>query len=331
MDLSTNYMGMELKNPLVVSACPLSRDVDNVKRLEDAGAAAVVMFSLFEEEIRHHTLELDHFLDYGTHSFAEALDYFPEHEEYDVGPDSYLEQVRKLREAVDIPIMGSLNGTTSGGLVQYASLIEDAGADALELNIYHIPTELEVSGLEVEQLHLDILEAVKEHLNIPVAVKLSPYFSSMAGMARQLDWNGADALVLFNRFYQPDIDLEKLEVFPNIILSTPQALRLPLRWIAILSGRLQCDLAATGGIHSAEDVIKMLMAGADVTMMASALLRNGIDHISAVLGDMKEWMEENEYDSVSLMQGSMSQANYANPTAFERANYIKALSTYIRR
>ncbi|MFT5089643.1 MAG: dihydroorotate dehydrogenase (fumarate) [Candidatus Latescibacterota bacterium] len=328
MDLSTNYMGMDLKNPLVVSACPLSRDVDNVRRIEDAGAAAVVMFSLFEEEIRHQMLELDHFLDNGTHSFAEALDYFPEHEEYDVGPDSYLEQVRKLRDAVNIPIMGSLNGTTSGGWIQYARLIEDAGADALELNIYHIPTELEVSGLEVEQLHLDILEAVKEHISIPVAVKLSPFFSSTASMARQLDWNGADALVLFNRFYQPDIDLEKLEVYPHVILSTPQDMRLPLRWIAILSGRLQCDLAATGGIHSAEDVLKMMMAGADVTMMASALLRNGIGHIGEVLGDMKEWMEEHEYDSVRLMQGSMSHANYANPTAFERANYIKALNTY---
>ncbi len=328
MDLRANYMGLELKNPLVVSACPLSRDVDNVRRMEDAGAAAVVMFSLFEEEIRHEMLELDHFLDYGTHSFAEALDYFPEHEQYDVGPHAYLEHVRALRAAVDIPIIGSLNGVAVGGWVEYARLIEDAGADALELNIYHIPTEIEQCGEDIEQLHLDILRSVKDCLNIPIAVKLSPFFSSMAHMARQFDWAGADALVLFNRFYQPDIDLDSLEVVPSVKLSTSHSMRLPLRWIAILSGRVRCDLAASSGIHSARDVLKMVMAGADVAMMASALLRNGIDHIAHVLGDMRTWMEEREYASLGQIRGSMSHAKYADPTAFERANYIKALNTY---
>lgn len=328
MDLRANYMGLELKNPLVVSACPLSRTVDNVRRMEDAGAAAVVMFSLFEEEIRHEMLELDHFLDHGTHSFAEALGYFPEHEEYDVGPHAYLEHVRALRAAVDIPIIGSLNGVAVGGWVEYARLIEDAGADALELNIYHIPTELERCGEDIEQLHLDIVRSVKDRLNIPVAVKLSPFFSSMAHMARQLDWAGADALVLFNRFYQPDIDLESFDVVPSIKLSTSHSMRLPLRWIAILSGRLRCDLAASSGIHSARDVLKMVMAGADVAMMASALLRNGIGHIAHVLGDMRTWMEESEYASLDEIRGSMSHAKYADPTAFERANYIKALNTY---
>lgn len=237
MDLSTNYMGMKLSNPLVVAACPLSRQVANIKKMEDAGAAAVVLFSLFEEEIRHEALELDHYLNYGTNSFAEALDYFPEHEQYAIGPESYLEHIRQAKEAVDMPIIGSINGTTMGGWVEYGKKIEEAGADALELNVYHISTETSVSGLEIEQLHLDILSEVKKHVDIPVAVKLSPYFSSMAHMARQLDWAGANALVLFNRFYQPDIDLDALEVIPNVLLSTPQAMRVPLRWIAILHGR----------------------------------------------------------------------------------------------
>ena len=328
MDLSTNYMGMKLSNPLVVAACPLSRQVENIKKMEDAGAAAVVLFSLFEEEIRHEALELDHYLNYGTNSFAEALDYFPEHEQYAIGPESYLEHIRQAKEAVDIPIIGSINGSTMGGWVEYGKKIEDAGADALELNVYHISTETSVSGLEIEQLHLDILSEVKKHVNIPVAVKLSPYFSSMAHMARQLDWAGANALVLFNRFYQPDIDLDELEVIPNVLLSTPQAMRVPLRWIAILHGQVQADLAATGGIHSAADVIKMLMVGSSVTMLASAVLTNGIDHLQTVLQGLKTWMEEREYESVEQMQGSMSHSSYANPTAFERANYIKALNTF---
>ena len=239
-----------------------------------------------------------------------------------------MEHIRQAKEAVDIPIIGSINGSTMGGWVEYGKKIEDAGADALELNVYHISTETSVSGLEIEQLHLDILSEVKKHVNIPVAVKLSPYFSSMAHMARQLDWAGANALVLFNRFYQPDIDLDELEVIPNVLLSTPQAMRVPLRWIAILHGQVQADLAATGGIHSAADVIKMLMVGSSVTMLASAVLTNGIDHLQTVLQGLKTWMEEREYESVEQMQGSMSHSSYANPTAFERANYIKALNTF---
>lgn len=328
MDLTTTYMGMKLRNPLVVSACPLSRDVAKVKELEDAGAGAVVMFSLFEEEIRHESLELDHYLSYGTNSFSEALDYFPEHEEYAVGPGKYLEQIRKLKEAVDIPIIASVNGTTMGGWAEYGKQIEQAGADALELNVYHISTDVGVSGLEIEQLHLDILAEVKKHVSVPVAIKLSPFFSSMASMARQLAAGGADALVLFNRFYQPDIDLNKLEVYPNVLLSTPQALRLPLRWIAILHGQVQTGLAASGGIHSHEDVLKMLLAGADVTMLASALLMRGPGHLRGVLAGMEAWLAEHEYESVEQLRGSMSHRSYANPGAFERANYIKALATF---
>jgi len=329
MDLTTDYLGLHLKNPLVASASPLSRQVDRVRELEDAGIGAVVMFSLFEEEIRHESLALHHYLEHGTRSFAEALDYFPDHEDYDVGPDAYLEHLRQLKEAVAIPIIGSLNGTSMGGWIEYASRIEEAGADALELNIYYIPTEITTTSQDVEQLYLDILREVKRHVNIPVAVKLSPYFSAMAHMAQQLDWNGADALVLFNRFYQPDIDLETLRVFPHVLLSTPQALRLPLRWIAILYGQVSADLAATSGIHSHEDVLKVLMAGAKVAMMASALLKKGPGHVKQLLHQIRGWMEEHEYESVRQMQGSMSQRHCANPTAFERANYLKALSTYI--
>ncbi|MFA6111545.1 MAG: dihydroorotate dehydrogenase-like protein [Candidatus Latescibacterota bacterium] len=328
MDLTTTYMGMKLRNPLVVSACPLSRDVAKVRQMEDAGAAAVVMFSLFEEEIRHEALELDHYLSYGTNSFSEALDYFPEHEEYAVGPEQYLEQIRKLKEAVDIPVIASLNGTTMGGWVEYGKKVEEAGADALELNVYHISTETGVSGLEIEQLHLDILGEVRKHVELPVAVKLSPYFSSMAHMARELALAGANALVLFNRFYQPDIDLDNLEVTPNVLLSTPQALRLPLRWIAILHGQVQADLAASSGIHGHEDVLKLLLAGANVTMMASALLAHGVGHLRGVLAGIEAWMAEHEYESVEQLQGSMSHRSYANPAAFERANYIKALNTF---
>ena len=329
MDLSTTYMGMELPNPIVASASPLSREVSTVREMEDAGVAAVVLFSLFEEEIRHEEFALDHYLESGTHSFAEALDYFPEHEKYNVGPDSYLEHIRQLKQAVNIPVIGSLNGMTSGGWIEYARQIEEAGANALELNIYYVPTEPTVSAQEVEDLYLDTLTAVKQTIDIPVAVKLSPFFSSMASMTQRLDQAGADALVLFNRFYQPDINLEELEVYPHVLLSTPQAMRLPLRWVAILYGKLQADLAGSSGIHTREDVLKMLMVGADVTMMTSALLQNGIAHTRTVLEGIKEWMEEHEYESVKQMQGSMSHRHSADPTAFERANYIKALGTYM--
>lgn len=330
MDLSTKYLGLELPNPLVASSSPLSRDVANVRKMEDAGLAAVVMFSLFEEEIQHEALELDHHLDFGSHSFAEALNYFPEHDEYDVGPDSYLEQVIALKKAVDIPVIASLNGTTTGGWIEYARLIEEAGADALELNVYYMPTNAEESGLDVEDRYLDILSMVKQSIEIPVAVKLSPFFSSLAHFARQLDQSGASALVLFNRFYQPDIDLENLEVYPHVLLSTPQAMRLPLRWIAVLHRQVFADLAASSGIHTAEDVLKTLMVGADVTMMTSALLKYGIDYARIVLRGVEEWLEEHDYESVEQMKGSMSHRNCADPAAFERANYMKALSIYNR-
>jgi dihydroorotate dehydrogenase (fumarate) len=328
MDLTTTYLGRKLKNPLVVSASPLSRSLDNIRRLEDAGAAAVVLFSLFEEEILHETRELDHYLTYGTESFAEALSYFPEPQEFYLGPEEYLEHIRQAKAAVDIPIIGSLNGVSPGGWINYARKIETAGADALELNLYYIPTDPALSSDDIERMYLNTLKAVKGSVSIPVALKLSPFFSAMANMARQFDAAGADALVLFNRFYQPDIDLENLEVVPNVILSTPQAMRLPLRWIAILYGKIKADLAATSGIYTAPDVLKMLMAGANVTMMTSTLLRYGIRHISKVLEEMIVWMEAHEYESVQLMQGSMSQKAVAEPAAFERANYIKALHSF---
>jgi dihydroorotate dehydrogenase (fumarate) len=321
-------MGLELRNPLVVSAGPLQTELDNIRRMEDAGAAAVVMFSLFEEQITHETRELDHYLEYGTESFPEALSYFPEPEQYHKGPEAYLEHVRRAKEAVDIPIIGSLNGHHLGGWIDYARKIEEAGADALELNVYLIPTDPDMTSSEVESRYLEILQAVKSSVSIPVAMKLSPFFSAMAWMAKRLDDAGADGLVLFNRFYQPDIDLDNLAVVPNVILSTPHAMRLPLRWIAILYDRVDASLAASSGIHTAEDVIKMLMVGADVTMMTSALLKNGINHLRRVLRNLQHWLVEHEYESVRQMQGSMSQKSCPDPTAFERANYMRALNEY---
>lgn len=328
MDLTTTYLGKILKNPLVASASPLSRRLDNIRRLEDAGAGAVVLFSLFEEEILHESRELDHYLTYGAESYAEAVSYFPQPEEFYLGPEAYLEHIRQAKAAVDIPIIGSLNGVSPGGWINYARKIEAAGADALELNLYYIPTDPALSSDDVERLYLNTLKMVRQSVNIPVALKLSPFFSALANMAKQFDEAGANALVLFNRFYQPDLDLENLEVVPNVILSTPQAMRLPLRWIAILYGRIKADLAATSGIHTAQDVLKMLMAGANVTMMASALLHHGIDYLRQVLRELETWMEEHEYDSVRQMQGSMSQKSVAEPAAFERANYIKALHSF---
>jgi len=326
MDLSTTYMGLKLKNPIVPSASPLSRELASIRAMEDAGASAVVLYSLFEEQITHEIKELDHYLSLGTD--AEAASYFPEPEIFHRGAEDYLEHIRKAKETVDIPVVGSLNGMTLGGWVDYAKQMAEAGADALELNIYYIPTDASLMSDEVEKLYLDILTGVKQNVSVPVAVKLSPYFSSLANMSKKLDAAGADALVLFNRFYQPDIDLEALEVAPNVILSTPQAMRLPMRWIAILSGRVGADLAATSGIHTAEDALKMLMVGAKVTMVCSALLQCGVGHIGEMLEGMQAWMEEHEYSSVEQMQGSMSQVSCADPSAFERANYMKALNAY---
>ncbi len=328
MDLTTKYLGLRLNNPLVPSASPLSYSVDSMKRLEDAGAAAIVMYSLFEEQITHEQAELNHYLSYGTESFAEALTYFPEAEDYNVGPEEYVELVRKAKEALSIPVIGSLNGVSPGGWISFAKRIEEAGADALELNVYYIPTDPKLNSQDIEGRYLEILQTVKRSVTIPVAMKLSPFFSAMANMAQRLDEAGANGLVLFNRFYQPDINLEELEVQANVILSTPHALRLPLRWIAILYGRLKADLAATSGIHTAEDVLKVIMAGADVTMMCSALLKNGPQHVATVLSDIRTWMLEHEYVSISQMKGSMSQKSVADPAAFERANYMKALQSF---
>jgi dihydroorotate dehydrogenase (fumarate) len=329
MDLTTTYMGMTLKNPIVPSASPLSKKLDGIRQMEDAGAAAIVMYSLFEEQITLESQELDHFLSYGAEAFAEAIDYYPDMENYNIGPDQYLELVSQAKEAVDIPIIGSLNGVSTGGWIRYARNIEQAGADGLELNIYYLPTDIHMSSTQVEQMYLDVVRDVKESLSIPVAVKLSPYFNATANMAHLLAEAGADALVLFNRFYQPDIDLENLEVTPGLILSSSYEIRLPLRWVAVLSPQIPVDFAITSGVHTSQDVLKGLMAGAKVTMMASELLQNGVGRIGEVLNGMVEWMQEYEYESVAQMQGSMNQSSVAEPAAFERANYMKVLQSYV--
>lgn len=328
IDLTTQYLGLTLNNPLVVSASPLSAEVGNIRRMEDSGAAAVVLPSLFEEQIRVESNTLDHFLWQGTESFAESLTYIPNMSGYKLGPDSYLEHLRRARQAVKIPVIGSLNGTSTGGWVNYAKKIEEAGADALELNIYFISTDAEMDGSRVDQMHVDLVSRVKASIKIPVAVKIGPYFSSLPNMAKRLDQAGANALVLFNRFYQPDFDLEALEVVPNLILSTPHELLLRLNWVAVLYGKLHADMAVTGGVHSGLDVLKSMMAGARVAMMTSALLRHGIGHLAAVKAELLKWMEEHEYESVQQMQGSMSQRAVADPSAFQRANYVKVLSSY---
>ncbi len=328
MDLTTNYLGLNLRTPLVPSASPLSEEIDNLKRMEDAGASAVVLHSLFEEQLRQDRAELHHHLEQGTESFPEALTYFPEPGEFHLGPEEYLQHITRAKAATEIPIIASLNCSSTGGWTEYAKLVQQAGADAIELNIYSIPTDINLSGAKVEQNYLEILKAVKSKVTIPVAVKLSPFFSNFANMAKQLDDAGANGLVLFNRFYQPDIDLETLEVKPNILLSTPMAMRLPLRWIAILYRRLDLNLAATSGIHRAPDVLKMLMAGADVTMLCSTLLRHGIPQIKTIERDLVAWMEEHEYESVNQLKGSLSQKNCADPAEFERAQYMKAISGY---
>jgi len=328
MDTSTRYLGLKLKHPIMPSASPLSRSTDTIRRLEDNGAAAVVMHSLFEEQISLESEQLDHYLNYFTDAFAEALSWYPEQQDYRVGPEEYLEHVRQAKEAVDIPIIGSLNGISTGGWIKYAEEIEQAGADALELNIYYIPTDPKMAPDEVEQLAVDVLSAVKGNVSIPVAVKLNPYYSSLPHLAQRLAEGGADGLVLFNRFYQPDLDLENFEVIPSLVLSTSDELRLPLRWVAILYGRVQADLAVTSGVHTHVDVLKGLMAGASVTMMASELLQNGVERIAQIRADMENWMEEHEYESVAQMQGSMSQQKVADPAAFERANYMKVLQSW---
>jgi dihydroorotate dehydrogenase (fumarate) len=329
MDLSTKYMGLKLKNPIVPSASPLSRDLATIKLMEEVGAAAVVLESLFEEQIIHEKNELDHFLTRGTDSFAEALSYFPDKDVYNFGPDEYLEHIRKVKKSVGIPVIASLNGVSTGGWTDYARKIQQAGANALELNTYYLATDPDKDGKLIEDNYIDVLKAVKAAVTIPVAMKLSPYFTSMAAMAKRFDQAGADALVMFNRFYQPDIDLETLKVVPNLVLSTSESMRLPLRWVAILHGKVKASIAATTGIHTADDVLKMIMVGADVTMVCAALFQKGVKHISRILADMKKWMEEHEYDSLTQMKGSMSHKAVAEPAAYERANYMKVLKSYM--
>jgi dihydroorotate dehydrogenase (fumarate) len=329
MNLSTTYLGLSLRSPLVASASPLSEKIDNLKRLEEAGASAVVLYSLFEEQVRREHDAMLHFVSYGTESFSEALSYFPEPIKYRSEPYEYIEHIHHAKRALGIPVIASLNGSSVGGWTKYASMMEEAGADALELNIYYIPSDPFMSGEQVEQTYVDILTAVKSAVKtIPVAVKLSPYFSNMANMAHKLELAGANALVLFNRFYQPDIDMETLEVRPNVLLSTAQSLRVPLRWIGILYGRIKVDLAATGGIHSGVDAAKMLMVGSTVTMMTSALLKNGIGHVRTVEQELLAWMHEHEYESVDQMRGAMSQLSSGDPSTFERVQYMRALTSY---
>lgn len=328
IDLSTHYLGMNLKNPIVPSASPLTRDLGNIKKMEDAGASAIVMYSLFEEQITHEMLELYHHTSYHADTHPEALSYFPEHSQYSMGPDEYLEHLHKIKKSVNIPVIGSLNGCTDGGWTKYAKLIEEAGADAIELNVYMLATDFDTTSWDIENVYIDTLRSVKSNVGIPVAIKISPYISALAHFAKRLDSEGVDGLVLFNRFYQPDIDLENLEVVPNVLLSNSQSMRLPLRWIAILYGRINASLAATSGVNTAEDVIKLIMTGASVTQMFASLHKYGIDHIKTVLDDMEKWMTENEYESLKQMKGSMSHKSVANPGAFERANYMKALNSF---
>jgi dihydroorotate dehydrogenase (fumarate) len=331
IDLTTRYLGLTLKNPLVASASPLCEDIGNIRRMEDAGASAVVLHSLFEEQITLESHDLDRYLTHGAESFAEALTYFPDMTEYNLGPEGYLDHLRRAKAAVDIPIIGSLNGVSTGGWTRYARKIEEAGADALELNVYFIPTDAEMTGAEVEQIYVDLVRDVKASIRIPVAVKLGHAFSAMANMGRRLDEAGANGLVLFNRFYQPDFDLEHLEVTPTLTLSSSYELLLRIHWVAILFGHIQPDLAVTGGIHTALDVLKAMMAGARVAMMTSALLKHGIDHLAAVQKELVTWMEEHEYESIRQMQGSMSYRSVAEPAAFERANYMRVLRSYALR
>jgi len=327
IDLKTTYLGLSLKNPLVASASPLSKNVDSVRQLEDAGAAAVVLYSLFEEQIRQESLALNEVLNRGTESFAEALSYFPEVDDYNIGAEKYLKHLQKIKATVDIPIIASLNGSSPGGWLEYAEKIQDAGADALELNIYHLPTDVRLTSDALEQNQIDLVRQIRSKLTIPLSVKLSPYYSAFASFARRITEAGADGLVLFNRFYQPDLDIVNLKVMTNLDLSRSEELRLPLRWVAILFDRVQTDFAITSGIHTREDIVKAVMAGANVTMMASTLLKNGIPHLSNILNGLENWMETYQYASVEQMRGVMSQKRVENPAAFERANYLRILNS----
>lgn len=331
VDLTTTYLYLKLKNPLVASSSPLCEDLDNIREMEDAGAAAVVLHSLFEEQINLESHELDRFLGAGTESFSESLTYLPELNWYNRGPDGYVDHLFRVKRAVEIPVIASLNGSSPGGWTKYAQKMEQAGANGLELNIYFLPTDPDLSSAEIEQQYCDLVREVTRAVNIPVAVKLSPYFTATAHMARRLVQSGASGLVLFNRFYQPDFDLQNLEVVPNLVLSNSSELLLRLHWVAILYEKTLADIAVTGGVHTAEDVLKAMMAGANVAMMTSALLKNGVGYLDRVLGDLTEWMQEHEYESIRQMRGSMSMRSVGNPAAFERANYMNMLSSYVSR
>lgn len=329
MDLTTTYMGLRLKSPLVPSASPLSREVPQVRLLEDAGAGAIVLHSLFEEQLEFETKELDHFMEYGAESYAEAVSYFPDPGDFHRGPEEYLEHVRRTKEAVEMPVIASLNAASPGGWTEYAKKIEQAGADGLELNIYFLPTECGRSAAEVERVYEDVVGEVRKEVKIPLAVKMHPFHTSVPEMARRLAAAGANGLALFNRFYQPDLDPENLEVQPNIQLSTPYEARLAMRWIAILYKQVDADLAATGGVHSGRDAVKMLMCGANVVHVCSALLKYGAEHLRRIEEELAAWMDRNEYESVSKLVGVMSQRKCPDPNAFERANYIKTLQSYV--
>lgn len=328
MNLKTTYLGLKLRTPLVVSASPLSESIENIKGMEQAGASAVVLYSLFEEQIRYELYEMHWHMQQGTESYPEALSYFPDPHELTIGPETYLRHIANAKAAVGIPIIASLNGSTLGGWAEFAKRIEQAGADALELNLYHVPTDMKLSGARLEHQYLEVLKAVKAEVTIPVAVKLSPFFTNFANMAKRFVESGANGLVLFNRFYQPDIELESLEVVPNVMFSTPMAMRLPMRWIAILYDGLGCSLAATSGIHRGTDALKMLMAGADATMLCSVLMRHGIEHLRVIEEEMVSWMREHEYQSIEQLKGSLSHKNCPDPSAFERAQYMRAVGVH---
>ncbi|MEW5872405.1 MAG: dihydroorotate dehydrogenase-like protein [Chloroflexota bacterium] len=328
VDLTTTYLGLSLKNPLVASSSPLSQKVETLQQLEKAGVSAIVMYSLFEEQIIHESLRLHRDLERGAESFAEALHYLPEVGQYSIGPDAYVSHLKKARQAVNVPVIGSLNGVSTGGWIEYAQKIEDAGADALELNLYYLATDPDLTSAELEETYITLVHDVRQRVRIPIAVKLSPFYTALPNFARRLTEAGANGLVLFNRFYQPDFDLEELEVVPNLVLSNSNELRLPLRWIAILYGRVQADFALTSGVHTGNDLLKAVMAGASATTVASAFLQEGVEQAARILDEAKTWMEAHEYVSINQMKGSMSQKSVAEPASFERANYMRVLSSY---
>jgi dihydroorotate dehydrogenase (fumarate) len=328
VDLSTTYLGMKLKNPLVASSSPLTQKVESIQKMEEAGVSALVLYSLFEEQIVQESLKLHHDLLRGSESYAEALSYLPDYGQYSIGPEKYIDHIKKVKKAVNIPVIGSLNGVTTGGWIEYAQKIEQAGADALELNLYYLAADPEMTSSALEDNYIHLVQDIRRQVDIPIAVKLSPFFTALPNFARRLQQAGANGLVLFNRFYQPDLDLENLEVVPNLVLSNSYEVRLPLRWIAILYGKIGIDFALTSGVHTAEDMLKAVMAGANVTTIASTLLQNGIEASTNILSTAKKWMEDHEYESIFQMRGSMSQQAVGDPATFERANYMRVLSSY---